>query len=560
MSNEDRNSAAIAIRDSIFKFHRSKNKSRSFKSLDSIQKSKSTKKFNSGDDEQLVTDGASVSSSGQFSLSSLSTYSTPFRQSVYNDISTINRDQKHYSFLLKSSNRIIFDDDTVSIGSSQMLFKDENLQSEDLYVPQQDDFDGNEYNRHRENLERIEKDRISKLQKRFSASPLAAMDRFGEVTINDYANKDMKTKGYVDRVYKLQSRRLQQESKIELQTIKAAIGNRYITNGKTRKELVHLRTSRNSTNSDIADEDDEDEEYNEAEDIVKADNHIAEVEMDLREETLERWCMKHHGRIPSTSYQNKDKRLLRKWFNQLDNDGSGEVSVNELLDPMLSSGILKTKAQVVRVLSNVDKNGTNGIDFHEFLQALDGNKFADKAKLKRLQDMSANPLGFGMETLLTEERRKKLIRSVMDQSIERQQQFDKVLNRFEKSRQYHRSKDRILVDFEKLDERHRRSFINHNTYVEALAEVVFDKLSSTANTDTRDEAAQAYTGGSTGTGTGTGTAEGVRVSTAEGLPPVGGMRFYSDVHKQNPFFKFAPLKKNVYSSSSSSSSSVASNN
>ena len=39
---------------------------------------------------------------------------------------------------------------------------------------------------------------------------------------------------------------------------------------------------------------------------------------------------------------------------------------------MLSLGILKTREQVIRLLSNIDKNQTNGIDFHEFLQALQG--------------------------------------------------------------------------------------------------------------------------------------------------------------------------------------------
>jgi hypothetical protein len=78
---------------------------------------------------------------------------------------------------------------------------------------------------------------------------------------------------------------------------------------------------------------------------------------DLKQEEIENWCRKH-GKKYAQRYTNKDKRMLRHWFKELDTDGSGEVNVEELQDPLLSAGILKTRGQVVRVLSNVDKNGT----------------------------------------------------------------------------------------------------------------------------------------------------------------------------------------------------------
>ncbi|KAJ1415200.1 hypothetical protein B484DRAFT_334972, partial [Ochromonadaceae sp. CCMP2298] len=109
---------------------------------------------------------------------------------------------------------------------------------------------------------------------------------------------------------------------------------------------------------------------------------------DLRQETTEQWCALR-GKQMMEKHTNKDKRMLRKWFQQLDYDGSGEVNVEELQDPMLSSGILKTREQVVRVLANVDRNNTMGIDFEEFLVALSANKLADQSKLKKLQEMSA---------------------------------------------------------------------------------------------------------------------------------------------------------------------------
>ena len=103
---------------------------------------------------------------------------------------------------------------------------------------------------------------------------------------------------------------------------------------------------------------------------------IHEKKEDLREEEIERWCAKH-GKKSTAKYTNDEKRKLRTWFQELDYDGSGEVNVEELQDPLLSAGILKTKEQVVRVLANVDKNNTMGIDFEEFLLALNDNKIAD---------------------------------------------------------------------------------------------------------------------------------------------------------------------------------------
>eukprot|EP01035_Chromulina_nebulosa_P017206 gene17206-22727_t len=119
---------------------------------------------------------------------------------------------------------------------------------------------------------------------------------------------------------------------------------------------------------------------------------------DLRQEEVEKWCFRR-GKKPAYKLLNKEKRQLRKWFKEIDVDGSGEVTAVELEDALLSSGIFKTREQVHRVLSNIDKNQTNGIDFEEFLIALQSNTIAkDSNKLKRLQEMSSNELGFSMDT------------------------------------------------------------------------------------------------------------------------------------------------------------------
>lgn len=206
---------------------------------------------------------------------------------------------------------------------------------------------------------------------------------------------------------------------------------------------------------------------------------------DDRQTQLEQWCSSH-GKDVRQKYTNKEKRMLRRWFQQLDNDGSGEVNVEELQDPMLSSGILKTREQVVRVLANVDKNNTMGIDFEEFLLALSSNKLADQSKLKRLQEMSSDPI-FDIVTLLTADRREKLVISILQQCEQRQLDLEKLYKKYEKPRLSRREYDQFLIEKEKLDEDHMRSQQLHQKYVYALAGIVQEKTENYVEQTKRNE-------------------------------------------------------------------------
>eukprot|EP01039_Chlorochromonas_danica_P009400 gene9400-10383_t len=200
---------------------------------------------------------------------------------------------------------------------------------------------------------------------------------------------------------------------------------------------------------------------------------VQEKQEDLRQEAIENWCVRHGMKI-SQKYTNKEKRFLRKWFQALDYDGSGEVNVEELQDPMLSSGILKTREQVVRVLANVDRNNTMGIDFEEFLLALNSNKLADQAKLKKLQQMSADPF-FNVDTLIAIERRKKLMKSILKRCEERQNEIDKLYKKYDKPKLTKKEKELFNIEREALEEEHNKSIYLHLKYVTALDGVIEEK-------------------------------------------------------------------------------------
>jgi hypothetical protein len=55
------------------------------------------------------------------------------------------------------------------------------------------------------------------------------------------------------------------------------------------------------------------------------------------------------------------------------------------------------------------------------------NKIADERKLKRLQQMSCDPMGFSMDTQITAERRKTILNSVLSKCDKRQKEMDALM-------------------------------------------------------------------------------------------------------------------------------------
>ena len=58
-------------------------------------------------------------------------------------------------------------------------------------------------------------------------------------------------------------------------------------------------------------------------------------------------------------------RTMRQWFDFLDEDGSGEIGVNELAVPLLSMGFATSISQVELMIEKVDSDGSGEIDVHE---------------------------------------------------------------------------------------------------------------------------------------------------------------------------------------------------
>ena len=58
---------------------------------------------------------------------------------------------------------------------------------------------------------------------------------------------------------------------------------------------------------------------------------------------------------------------LRKCFDDLDDDSSGYIGVSELEDPLIALGLVESRDQVQQLVDLVDDDGSNEVEFEEFL-------------------------------------------------------------------------------------------------------------------------------------------------------------------------------------------------
>ncbi|POM62948.1 Ca2+-binding protein/EF-hand superfamily protein [Phytophthora palmivora] len=132
------------------------------------------------------------------------------------------------------------------------------------------------------------------------------------------------------------------------------------------------------------------------------------------------WLTKH-AKQPRFQFSGEQKRMLRQWFDALDSDGSGKISVEELEDPMLSIGIVNDTREIEQIVSKLDKDSNGQIDFQEFVDFLTphrNNKGTNPQKhevmfhqlTKKMEHQSSGFLE--INTQLSMERRRFILESI----------------------------------------------------------------------------------------------------------------------------------------------------
>jgi len=77
-----------------------------------------------------------------------------------------------------------------------------------------------------------------------------------------------------------------------------------------------------------------------------------------------------HNKKTAFRFDRGTRAMLRSWFRFLDDDGSGEIEVTELEDPMLSTGLVANHRELTDLFNWIDTDGSGDIDVWEFMNAL----------------------------------------------------------------------------------------------------------------------------------------------------------------------------------------------
>lgn len=106
---------------------------------------------------------------------------------------------------------------------------------------------------------------------------------------------------------------------------------------------------------------------------LKQKEQMKNNQKELQDADMEKW-LETTGRFPETQWRIKEKRALKLWFDRLDRDHSGEIDVEELADPLLSTGLAKSMSEVKSLIRRMDEDKSNGIGFPEFLAVMKSKK------------------------------------------------------------------------------------------------------------------------------------------------------------------------------------------
>lgn len=87
-------------------------------------------------------------------------------------------------------------------------------------------------------------------------------------------------------------------------------------------------------------------------------------------EKRHRWLTKRALGDANTQTVFERTKMIRSWFALLDTDGSGTIGLDELQDPLLSTGVASSREEVLELVKRVDKDGSGEVSLDEFMLLL----------------------------------------------------------------------------------------------------------------------------------------------------------------------------------------------
>ena len=130
---------------------------------------------------------------------------------------------------------------------------------------------------------------------------------------------------------------------------------------------------------DLDSEGEEGDDEDKVEGLSDKDNVRLQVTnslMQLPPESILRKWLKKRGKTHCIDFDDEELKQLRGYFNSLDEDGSGSIGVEELEDPLIALGLVENRQQVQQIVKLVDEDGSEMIEFGEFLSIIKGGSNA----------------------------------------------------------------------------------------------------------------------------------------------------------------------------------------
>mmetsp|Transcript_26577 Transcript_26577/g.39484 ORF Transcript_26577/g.39484 Transcript_26577/m.39484 type:complete len:573 (+) Transcript_26577:216-1934(+) len=152
---------------------------------------------------------------------------------------------------------------------------------------------------------------------------------------------------------------------------------------------------------------------------------------DILHEHWESWAQKHRYKLGSR-FSLQEVRELREWFVSLDKDGGGTVGIEELLEPLLSAGIFRSREDVEALIKRVDGDNSGDINLEEFLCMFENKSICDADGVELLKRLTRPPEGgFSTRMVLSEERRRRMMRGVVDEMAYRTSTVDEIVRQLD---------------------------------------------------------------------------------------------------------------------------------
>eukprot|EP00347_Sterkiella_histriomuscorum_P013147 403365832 len=203
------------------------------------------------------------------------------------------------------------------------------------------------------------------------------------------------------------------------------------------KDKIKLQQSKSIYDED-SDGGSESGEEDEMDIVIKSDQLIFNPESSLRG-----W-LKKHGKSDYIDFDDTELKQLRQYFDSLDDDASGSIGVEELEGPLIALGLVENREQVQQIVDLVDEDGSNKIEFDEFLSIIKGGSNAKEGNegtgaiyqfFKNLTSgqltMEENP-NIPFQLFISSYRRRKILDAMMNKDKNKRDEGEKILNNYRK--------------------------------------------------------------------------------------------------------------------------------